>query len=385
MRAFSLAELLIVIGIIGILIALLLPSVNKIRQQAKAAQCISNLSQIYKAQMAWKADNSRDKQSGDFVASGWMTRMTPYLASSENGEGLPRVYFCPGDDRPLTNVGNANSGTGGTTGSGGTGGGTGGGGTGGGGNTNAILPQNLAIRWYSDSYGTYEMPLAPGPRARVQNQTATSYELWFEQEPPTVNEMIDYNDAVIVLKDNGDGTTSITLSPAGDGSHHAAGGSALVDVTTGKVIWDHMYRAGGIQPGTTIVVNGRLPAISDLGNPDTSGTGGTSSVPTSLVVAHYGLNRAINSIMGKGDKVVGMDYLVDMVDPTSQGEVWNGTGWYNDNGILKFVRHGQNVNILYGDGSVKPMHLITPAEVKAIDPSATWMPWENSANWTPDQ
>ncbi len=56
-KGFTLIELLVVVAIIALLIAILLPSLNRAREQAKRSTCSSNLRQIFTAMYEYSGDN----------------------------------------------------------------------------------------------------------------------------------------------------------------------------------------------------------------------------------------------------------------------------------------------------------------------------------------
>ena len=117
-RGFTLVDLLVVIGIIALLVAILLPALQKARESAKVTQCLSNLRQMGLAQGMYLLDNKgrlpnrriRNGASSWVTQFGWVGRLpiqhpgfTPdlhpfnkYLNQAYVGAEV-LVAKCPGD------------------------------------------------------------------------------------------------------------------------------------------------------------------------------------------------------------------------------------------------------------------------------------------------
>jgi len=84
-RAFSLVELLIVIGCIAILASLLWPSFNSARDSSKTAKSISNLKQMAAAMHLYIADNNNMLPRADGTSNDpgldWAQALRPYGGS----------------------------------------------------------------------------------------------------------------------------------------------------------------------------------------------------------------------------------------------------------------------------------------------------------------
>jgi prepilin-type N-terminal cleavage/methylation domain-containing protein/prepilin-type processing-associated H-X9-DG protein len=109
-RAFTLVELLVVISIIALLLAILMPSLQKAREQGKRVVCASNQKQLGLAYVCYMAENS-DKFPGvfslgrwwSFSAPGYYLSEPPYLVDNHDPQNdtlgkyvkSPKTWWCP--------------------------------------------------------------------------------------------------------------------------------------------------------------------------------------------------------------------------------------------------------------------------------------------------
>ncbi len=328
-RAFTLVELLIVIVILGLLLAMLLPSLRGAVQTTKRLRCAANLGHIGQAYAMQAADENLGRADA-LSASQWPAMLAPYL------ERASEVYRCEEDIYSTEEVA-------------------------------AHVPILKVEVWSHapppelglppDSF-VWTMDCEEGQWAKKKNVTANSYELWFEDQ---WNQ--SWNDLILRFTDLGKWKWEVTYVNNGTATnwYHLVDTSLppTPPATTGAILIERMgWPHDQDQLGRKVTVMG-------LG-------GGSGS---------YGMNSIAtpDAVQRAGNRVI---LFLDYLRPAAKGPTtdlpdnWENPDWVAEDGTVLFARHFKMVNVLFTDNSVE---LVDPETINPANPSWVVPYWDPAA------
>jgi prepilin-type N-terminal cleavage/methylation domain-containing protein len=97
--AFTLVELLVVMGIIAVVVSILIPVMHRARAASQAVTCLSNLRQVSVAFHLFAERNDKRFPDPSITRVSWETSLSPYTSTN--------VFACPADNEIFPSVGSS--------------------------------------------------------------------------------------------------------------------------------------------------------------------------------------------------------------------------------------------------------------------------------------
>jgi prepilin-type N-terminal cleavage/methylation domain-containing protein/prepilin-type processing-associated H-X9-DG protein len=100
-RGFTLIELLVVIAIIALLMSILMPALQRVREQARAVACLSNLKQWGLIFSMYTDEHNGRFQKGLDQGHHWIIALRPYFSDMNDTE----FFYCPSATKHADDLG----------------------------------------------------------------------------------------------------------------------------------------------------------------------------------------------------------------------------------------------------------------------------------------
>jgi len=351
-KAFTLIELLVVIVILGLLMALLVPSLRGVWMRYNMTRCQSNLFHIYQAFRLRAADEARGAK-GAYSVMAWRDNLLPYLENDASqfvctetaeGEAIP--------GRKITELAEFQVVKGD--------------------NTTYCTQLDSGQYMLKLSVTQYDTAIAQGLLTEAQDNIDTRFP-WVRTYEPD-GKLVYW----LCMEDHGDDwdfkdvMTRVTDTRDGWVTLECISGTTGHTNTLMNILKDPHTEFFKIPSNSQQFDSARTVKLN---------VGGAGAWASSYGMNEYAVDKfdtdgklIHRGVGGAGGKILVMDYLCLVASP--ENDHWNDTFFDPStppSGVPRFARHFGQANVLFSDGSVRPER---PVDIDPITKTVAMKWWE---------